>query len=276
MASEENNDEEEPENKKTVESIWNIPGLKKETARVILRHHKKIAKAHARHKTAMDRVEQGEPSDDGLPSPEEIIIEIEFLQSRLSKLNDLEERLQLSGNTLGKNAILPSSLASLVLELELNDSPPKRKPRSLKNKNKQNQNAIRLPYRRYYTLNKTEIRVGKQAEDNDQLSLDSEHRDSADWWMHASGCPGSHVVIRCHDNQLDDDVILDAAALAARHSKCTGNTIKVSLTRCRNVSKPMGAKSGLVRLNGDIQAIAVDMKKAQSRLDRLDQTVLIN
>ena len=91
--------------------------------------------------------------------------------------------------------------------------------------------------------------------------------------MHASGCPGSHVVIRRSDENLDDDIIQDSAALAARHSKCTGNTIKVSMTRCRHIQKPKGAKAGLVQLTGPGRSIVVNMKEAQKRLDRLDSTV---
>jgi predicted ribosome quality control (RQC) complex YloA/Tae2 family protein len=94
--------------------------------------------------------------------------------------------------------------------------------------------------------------------------------------MHASGCPGSHVVIRCHDENLNEEVVMDAAALAARQSKCTGGVIKVSLTRARDVKKPPGAKAGLVQLTGRVRTVSVDMKKAQARLDRLDKTVLIN
>ena len=92
----------------------------------------------------------------------------------------------------------------------------------------------------------------------------------------ASGCPGSHVVIRCHDHILDKEVEMDAAALAARQSKCTGNVIKVSLTRARDIKKPPGAKAGLVQLTGKVKTVSVNMKEAQDRLDRLDKTVLIN
>ena len=126
------------------------------------------------------------------------------------------------------------------------------------------------------TENKTEIRVGKQAEDNDELSTSPKHREGADWWMHASGCPGSHVIIRCTDQNVDNDVVQDAAALAARQSKCTGKVIKVSMTRARDVKKPPGAKAGLVQLTGSVKTISVNMKEADVRLDRLDKTVLIN
>jgi predicted ribosome quality control (RQC) complex YloA/Tae2 family protein len=83
-------------------------------------------------------------------------------------------------------------------------------------------------------------------------------------------------VIRCHDNSLENDVIMDAAALAARQSKCTGAVIKVSLTRCRDVKKPPGAKPGLVQLTGKVRSISVNMKKEESRLNRIDTTMVGN
>jgi len=94
--------------------------------------------------------------------------------------------------------------------------------------------------------------------------------------MHASGCPGSHVVIRYGQQDLPEEVLQDAAALAARQSKCTGSTIEVSLTRCRDVKKPRGAQPGLVMLTGKVRTVAVDMKKAESRLARLEETVKNN
>ena len=94
--------------------------------------------------------------------------------------------------------------------------------------------------------------------------------------MHAAGCPGSHVVIRCHDDNLSGEVVQDAAALAARQSKCGGSVIKVSLTRCRDVKKPPGAKAGLVQLTGSVRTVSVNMQEADVRLKRLDDTCLIN
>ena len=69
---------------------------------------------------------------------------------------------------------------------------------------------------------------------------------------------------------------MDAAALAARQSKCNGNVIKVSMTRARDVKKPPGAKAGLVQLTGQVRTVSVNMKEALARLDRLDQSMLIN
>jgi hypothetical protein len=48
------------------------------------------------------------------------------------------------------------------------------------------------------------------------------------------------------------------------------------MTRCKDIVKPPGAKPGLVQLRGNVKTIAVNMKQAQVRLERLDKTVLIN
>jgi predicted ribosome quality control (RQC) complex YloA/Tae2 family protein len=94
--------------------------------------------------------------------------------------------------------------------------------------------------------------------------------------MHASGCPGSHVVIRNSDENINEEIVQDAAALAARQSKCNGSVIKVSMTRCRDIKKPPVAKAGLVQLTGRVRTVTVNMKEAEKRLERLDKTVQIN
>ena len=83
-------------------------------------------------------------------------------------------------------------------------------------------------------------------------------------------------MIRCGDQNLPEEVVQDAAALAARQSKCQGSVIKVSMTRCRDVKKPFGAKPGLVQLTGKVRTVSVNMKEAEARFQRLEETVLIN
>jgi len=58
--------------------------------------------------------------------------------------------------------------------------------------------------------------------------------------------------------------------LAAINSKAKqAGKVQVTLTRCRNVSKPRGAKAGLVQLSGDVLTISVDLKAEAHRLERL-------
>ena len=265
---------------KTLESMWDIPGLRSEVARLVVRSHKKIAKASTRLTNAKELVEKLTFDEsatleqlDECPDVDALEFELKELRSRLVGLNELGALLK---RETKKTAVLPEEAAKLALSLGVNDKPPVRLPRAPKKKKGPRQEAQRLPYRRFYTVNKTEIRVGKRAEDNDELSLSPEHRDGLNWWMHASCCPGSHVVIRSEDQDPDNEVVMDAAALAARYSKCNGSIIKVSLTRCRDVKKPPGAKAGLVQLTGRVRTISVNMKEAESRLERLDKTMQVN
>eukprot|EP00535_Pseudo-nitzschia_heimii_P003847 CAMPEP_0197177046 /NCGR_PEP_ID=MMETSP1423-20130617/2786_1 /TAXON_ID=476441 /ORGANISM="Pseudo-nitzschia heimii, Strain UNC1101" /LENGTH=330 /DNA_ID=CAMNT_0042626527 /DNA_START=182 /DNA_END=1174 /DNA_ORIENTATION=- len=271
------------ENEELVDAdrIWDLVGLRKEVSRSAVRCHKKAGKANERLRKAQEEVDRLTSDEsvtmeelENCPNLDEIEGQVEALRSRLQQLNKLEVMLT---DIKGKKMVLPEQIRKLAIILEVDDKPPQRQPRGRKKKKgSKNMTAFRLPYRRFYTGNRTEIRVGKQAEDNDELSINSEHRDGADWWMHASGCPGSHVIIRCHDQKLNEDVVMDAAALAARQSKCNGNIIKVSMTRARDVKKPLGAKAGLVELTGQVRTVTVNMKEVQVRLCRLDETMLIN
>lgn len=268
---------EQTQERKTLESTWNIPELKKEAARLTLRCMKKVGKTSTRLSKANDIVEELRTNPDTTQEELEACPDIATLENdlsevkeRLKKLNELEEKLQ--SMKKGKSVVLPEEIACIAIDLGVNDAPPKRPPRGPKKAKGPRIESPRMPYFKYYSENKTEIRVGRRSEDNDELSCNSKHGDGPDWWMHASGCPGSHVVIRCHDQQLDKSVKMDAAALAARQSKCQGSTIKVSLTRWRDVKKPPGAKPGLVQLTGNVETVSVNMKEAEKRLRRLDET----
>jgi predicted ribosome quality control (RQC) complex YloA/Tae2 family protein len=90
-----------------------------------------------------------------------------------------------------------------------------------------------------------------------------------------AGYSGSHVVIRSDDDQLtknDPETVLDAALLAAVNSKAAqSGRVSVSLTRCRNVRKPKGAKPGLVQISGDVTTINIDLRIDGKRLERLQK-----
>jgi predicted ribosome quality control (RQC) complex YloA/Tae2 family protein len=90
--------------------------------------------------------------------------------------------------------------------------------------------------------------AGKTDEDNDRLSL--KIAGPNDWWFHVRGMPGSHVIlIGDTDEEPGKEIILQAAAIAAYHSKArSGGTVSVSATRARYVSKPPGAKPGTVAI----------------------------
>ena len=295
---------------------YNIALLKKETSRLILRTHKKIGKAGVRVRAAEDqyerlrlRIDEGDTEmDDELlkqledsPNLEEMQSDLQQLKDRLRKLTWLEEQFS-SAPLKSKKSLMASELRSIpdigpvvieyVHELQISDDESAKqmkieadarnrrakaeKAAARKEQGSQKQGG-RLPYRRYYTKSNVEIRVGKQATDNDELSLSPEHRSGAHWWYHASGCPGSHVVLCTDDASPSQEEVLDAASLAALKSKCINQSvIKVSMTRARNVSKPRGAKPGLVQLNGDVKTITVKKSEVEKRCQRLEETVVVN
>jgi predicted ribosome quality control (RQC) complex YloA/Tae2 family protein len=95
-----------------------------------------------------------------------------------------------------------------------------------------------------------EILVGRSARDNDELTFRIAR--PRDYWLHAAGHAGSHVVVRVPEDS--DDVprtVLDqAAAWAAWHSKARNARGKVDVHVCRaaDVRKPRGAAPGSVEL----------------------------
>ena len=259
--------------------VWNLNGLKKESNRQYLRAFKKCAKATEKHQKAIKGYEDfmalEAPSStdfEKCPNVDEIRAEVDALKLRLESLALLEEGLSKIKSNKDPEF---SNIIALVMELNISDSPPLPEERGPK-KPKGKPSGPRKPYNVYKSAEGIEIRVGRSAADNDELSINPEYRDGPDWWMHVGGYPGSHVVIRTHDDNFPNkykETVMDAAALSAVFSKGpqTGKCA-VSLVRCRQVSKPGGAKPGTVRLNGDIATVIVDTKLEQKRLARLEST----
>lgn len=110
--------------------------------------------------------------------------------------------------------------------------------------------APRLPYRTYQGARGSEIRVGRSARDNDDLTL--HHSKGSDVWLHTADAPGSHVVLRLSKGAAaDDDEVLDAAHLAVHFSPLRGaRKADVHVAPRKLVHKPKGAKPGLVTLSG--------------------------
>lgn len=93
------------------------------------------------------------------------------------------------------------------------------------------------------------VLVGKAAADNDILSLKLAR--PRDFWLHAAGVAGSHVIVRNpeHLERLPRDTQQLAADLAAGHSKARrGGTVAVHLARAGDVSKPRGMAPGKVAI----------------------------
>ena len=87
--------------------------------------------------------------------------------------------------------------------------------------------------------------VGKNNFQNDELTF--KFAVGNDWWFHAKGQPGSHVVVRTGGAKLPDSTFEEAARLAAHYSKGRGQEkVEIDYTEKKNVKKPGGAKPGFV------------------------------
>ena len=103
--------------------------------------------------------------------------------------------------------------------------------------------------RRFVSPDGMTILVGRTAADNDVLTF--KIGSPRDFWLHASGVSGSHVVVRNPEglDRLPRATRDLAAALAARHSKARcGGRVSVHLARCADVAKPHGLPAGKVTL----------------------------
>ena len=89
------------------------------------------------------------------------------------------------------------------------------------------------------------VLVGRNNQQNDRLTL-RESRNS-DIWLHTLNVPGSHTIIVCEGHQPPDRTIEQAAILAAYHSGARqSGLVPVDFTQVKYVSKPRGAKPGMV------------------------------
>jgi predicted ribosome quality control (RQC) complex YloA/Tae2 family protein len=98
---------------------------------------------------------------------------------------------------------------------------------------------------RYRTRGGYDVLVGRNSKENDFLTF--RLASSLDVWFHVQGYPGSHVVLRAGNKEVPFPDILEAAAMAAWHSKARGSTsIAVDYMLKKFVWKPRGSKAGAV------------------------------
>ena len=114
------------------------------------------------------------------------------------------------------------------------------KPDPAKRKREKKQDG--KPYR-FLSPDGVEIAVGKNALQNDRLTL---HAQGNDFWLHAQGMPGSHIIIRTAA-EPEHATLLLAAKLAAYFSKGRSSpSMTVDYTRRKHVKKTGGTAAGFV------------------------------
>lgn len=87
--------------------------------------------------------------------------------------------------------------------------------------------------------------VGKNNLQNDELTF--HFASGSDWWFHAKGAPGSHVIVKSGGDELPDRTFEEAGRLAAYYSKNRGSDkVEIDYVEKKHVKKPNGAKPGFV------------------------------
>ncbi|MBS5934302.1 MAG: NFACT family protein [Clostridiales bacterium] len=87
--------------------------------------------------------------------------------------------------------------------------------------------------------------VGKNNFQNDELTF--KFAVGNDWWFHAKGMAGSHVIVKTNGEELPDRTFEEAGKLAAYYSKARElSKAEIDYTEKKNVKKPNGGKPGFV------------------------------
>lgn len=170
--------------------------------------------------------------------------EIAYLDSALFQTEEAEDAEELAGirKELEEERVLP----------------PAAKP-----KGRPEKREIAIPVRRYRSSQGLEIFCGKHNVGNDYLLRHLAKGN--DLWFHAQGMPGSHVLLKVGKDDPPYASILEAAMVAALHSRGRHSTrLPVDYTAAKNVHRPKGARPGLVSyLHQKTVFVAPDREKVE-------------
>ena len=159
---------------------------------------------------------------------EEVALDIEYVESVASFLEEsssLEE------------------IEAIRTELVASDYLKKRKTTAKPSKSKLGSYA-------FTTKDRFRVLVGRNNVDNDILTFKT--ASPKDIWFHTKDIPGSHVILFLDGKTPGDQTIMEAASLAALHSKAKDSeNVPVDYTKVRYVKKPNGAKPGMVIFTGN-------------------------
>lgn len=101
-----------------------------------------------------------------------------------------------------------------------------------------------------------DIYVGKNNYQNEELTF--KIASGNDWWFHAKGMPGSHVIVKSQGKDLPDRTFEEAAALAAYYSKGRENDkVEVDYVQKKAVKKVAGAAPGFVIYHTNYSMVAI-------------------
>ncbi|MBR6526658.1 MAG: DUF814 domain-containing protein, partial [Lachnospiraceae bacterium] len=109
---------------------------------------------------------------------------------------------------------------------------------------KNEKRTIRQPFH-YICSEGFHMYVGKNNFQNEEVTF--QIADGGDWWFHAKGVPGSHVIVKTEGKELPDRVFEEASALAAYYSKGRDSEkVEIDYVKRKEVKRATGGKPGFV------------------------------
>lgn len=116
------------------------------------------------------------------------------------------------------------------------------------------------------------IFIGRSGRENAQVTFDIAGPD--DYWLHARGVPGSHVILRLRTPSVEPEgtAVETAAALAAHYSGSRDSgTVEVDVTQRRHVRKIKGGGPGMVTYRNEytipVRAASEDDLRKAGRIE---------
>lgn len=168
---------------------------------------------------------------------EALSIHIKETKEALEYMESVRLSLDLALTEDDLNAIKEELIESGYLRRHI-DKNSKKKPQKVKLKH--------TPLH-YVSSDGCHLYVGKNNLQNDELTF--HFASGNDWWFHAKGIPGSHVILKASETEreLPDRAYEEAAALAAYYSKGRDNDkVEIDYIEKKQVKKPAGGKPGFV------------------------------
>lgn len=114
-----------------------------------------------------------------------------------------------------------------------------------KMKNYMKQKPQKPDVARFVTTDGMTVLCGKNNMQNEYITFRLAERE--DWWFHAKGTQGSHVVLVTDGREPTDRDFTEAAEIAAAFSRVRdGDNVAVDYTKVKNIKRPADGKPGLV------------------------------
>jgi predicted ribosome quality control (RQC) complex YloA/Tae2 family protein len=198
--------------------------------------------------------------------------QVEEARGWQEKLSDFQARLDSAGSGEAENPALEALAAEPEVARMLGRRRAARSPAKAESVAEARLPARfrglsrKLHPRRYVSQDELEIWVGRSDEGNDYLTTRLAR--GKDLFFHLDGAPGSHVVLRTEGkDEVPPESILDACELAIHFSKQkNAGQADVHVVPIKQVSKPRGAKRGLVYVTG---GRSIRLRREEARLKRL-------